>query len=96
MMKLVLVVALAAVISVPEAAAQTVVQRNDWQDRKFETHLPRVNTTVPWLEIDTKTRLPKGDLPLGRDVASIGPFLLPHGMTDVLVSDNATFSSRSM
>lgn len=96
MMKLVFVAAVAAVISVPEAAAQSVVQRSDWQDRKFETYLPRVNTTVPWLEIDTKTKLPKGDMPVGRDVASMGPFILPHGPTDVLMSDNATFSSRSM
>lgn len=96
MMKLVLVAALAATIGVPEAAAQSVVQRSDWHDRKFETYLPRVNTTVPWLEIDTKTRWPKGDIPVGRDVTSIGPFVLPHGTTDVLVSDNATFSSRSM
>ena len=58
MMKLVFAAALAAVIGVPEAAAQSLVQRSDWQDRKFETYLPRVNTTVPWLEIDTKTRLP--------------------------------------
>jgi hypothetical protein len=96
MMKLVFVAALAAVIGAPEAAAQSTVQRSDWQDRKFEIYLPRINTTVPWLEIDTKTRLPKGDIPVGRDVASIGPFVLPHGTTDVLVSDNATFSSRSM
>src|SRR5689334_9787101 len=61
MMKLVFLAAFAAVMGVPEAAAQGLVQRSDWQDRKFETYLPRVNTTVPWLEIDTKTRLPKGD-----------------------------------
>ena len=96
MMKLVFVAALATVIGVPEAAAQSVVQRSDWQDRKFETYLPRVNTTVPWLEIDTKTKLPKGDLPLGRDVASTGPFVLPQGKADVVVSDNFIFSSRSM
>ena len=52
MMKLVFAAAFAAVMGVPEAAAQSVVQRSDWQERKFETYLPRVNTTVPWLEID--------------------------------------------
>jgi hypothetical protein len=96
MMKLVFVAALATVIGVPEAAAQSVVQRSDWQDRKFETYLPRGNTTVPWLEIDTKTKLPKGDIPIGRDVASTGPFVLPQGKADVVVSDNFIFSSRSM
>jgi len=37
MMKLVFAAALAAVINVPEAAAQSLVQRSDWQDRKLET-----------------------------------------------------------
>ena len=96
MMKLVFAAALAAVVAVPEAAAQSLVQRSDWQDRKFETYLPRVNTTVPWLEIDTKTKMPKGDIPVGRDVASVGPFVLPYGTTDVVVSDNSAVSSRSM
>ena len=95
-MKRVLAAAFAAVIGVPEAAAESLLQRSDWQDRKFETYLPRVQTTVPWLEIDTKTKLPKGDIPIGRDVASTGPFVLPQGKADVVVSDNFIFSSRSM
>ena len=95
MMKLVFVAACAAVLGVPEAAAQSLVQRSDWQDRKIETYLPRVNTTVPWLEIDTKTRLPKGDIPLGHDVASVGRFVLPHQM-DVQVSTNSFSTSGSM
>ena len=95
MMKLVFAAALAAIVPVPEAAAQSLVQRSDWQDRKFETYLPRVNTTVPWLEIDTKTRLPKGDIPLGRDVASVGQFVLP-SRVDVQVSTNSFSNSGSM
>ena len=95
MMKLVFTAAFAAVMGVPEAAAQSVVQRSDWQDRKFETYLPRVNTTVPWLEIDTKTRLPKGDVPLGRDVASAGRFVLPSHQ-DVQVSTNSFSTFGSM
>ena len=95
MMKLVFVAACAAVLGVPEAAAQSLVQRSDWQDRKFETYLPRVNTTVPWLEIDTKTRLPKGDIPLGRDVASVGRLVFP-SRVDVQVSTNSFSSSGSM
>ena len=96
MMKQIFAAALAASVCVPEAAGQTLLQRSDWQDRKFETYLPRLNATVPWPEIDTKTKLPKGDIPIGRDVASIGPLVLPHGSTDVLLSNNANFSSRSM
>jgi hypothetical protein len=95
MMKLVFAAAFAAVIGVPEAAAQSLVQRTDWQDRKFESYLPRVNTTVPWLEIDTKTRLPKGDIPLGRDVASVGQFVLP-SRSNVQVSTNVSSGYGSM
>ena len=95
MMKLVFAAALAAALCVPEAAAQSLVQRSDWQDRKFDTYLPRVNTTVPWLEIDTKTKLPKGDIPLGRDVASVGQFVLP-SCTDMRVSTNVSSSYGSM
>jgi hypothetical protein len=95
MMKLVFVAAFAAVMGVPEVAAQSVVQRSDWQERKFETYLPRVNATVPWLEIDTKTKLPKGDIPLGRDVAWLGPFVLP-SHADVQVSTNSFSTSGSM
>jgi len=96
MMKLVFAGALAAGFCVPEATAQSLLQRSDWQDRNFESHLPRGTTTVPWLEINTKTRLPKGDLPLGRDVASFGAFVLPPSGPDVHVSNNANFTSRSM
>ena len=77
MVKHLLAAVVATAIWIPEAAGQILVQRSDWQDRKFETYLPRVHSTVPWLELDTKTKLPKGDIPLGRDVASFGPFVLP-------------------
>ena len=95
MMKLVFAAVLAAVIGAPNAAAQSLVQRSDWQDRKFETYLPRVNTTVPWLEIDIKTKLPKGDIPLGRDVTSVGRFVLP-SRPDVQISMNSFSTSGSM
>ena len=95
MMKLVFAATLAAVICVPQAAAQSVVQRSDWQDRTFDTCLPRVNTTAPWLEIDTKTKFPKGDIPLGRDVASVGRFVLPPH-ADIHVSTNVSSSYGSM
>ena len=78
----------AAVICISQAAGQSLAQRSDWQDRKFETYLPRVHSTVPWLELDTKTKLPKGDIPLGREVASIGKFTLPSVGADIRVSTN--------
>ena len=95
MMKLVFAAAWAAALCVPEASAQSLVQRSVWQDRKFDTYLPRANTTVPWLEIDTKTKLPKGDFPLGRDVASVGQFVLP-SCTEMHVSTDVSSSYGSM
>lgn len=96
MMKLVFAAALAAVVCVPEAAAQSLVQRSDWQDRTFDTYLPRLNAPVPWLEIDTKTKLPEGDIPLGRDVASVGLFVLTPLRADLRVFTNVTPTFRSM
>jgi hypothetical protein len=96
MVKLLIPATVAVSVCMPQAAAQRLVQRSDWQDRKFETYLPKPAATVPWLEIDTKTKLPKGDIPLGRDVASVGPFVLPPVETDVRLSTNVIPTFRSM
>jgi hypothetical protein len=94
MMKLVVAALVAGTVCISDAASQSLVQRSDWQNRKFETYLPRPSATVPWLELDTKTKLPKGDIPLGRDVASVGRLVLPPLDADVRVSTNApTFRS---
>ena len=96
MMKLLIAAILAASVCVPQTAAQSLVQRSDWQDRKLEFYLPRLNATVPWLESDTKTRLSKGGLPLGRDVVSIGQFVLPPMDADVRFSTNVTPTFQSI
>jgi hypothetical protein len=96
MVKLLIAATVAVCVCISQAAAQSLVQRSDWQDRKFETYLPQPNASVPWLEIDIKTRLPKGDIPLGRDVASVGPFVLPPVDTDIRVSTHVTPTFRSM
>ena len=82
--------------AVVATAIQTLVQRSDWQDRKVETYLPKLNPTVPWLELDTKTKLPKGDIPLGGDVDSVGHFVLPPVEADIRVTTNVTPTFRSM
>ena len=96
MMKLVVAALAAATLCVSDAASQSLVQRSDWQDRKFEAYLPKPAATVPWLEIARKTKLPKGDIPLGRDVASVGPFMLPSADADIRISTNVTPTFRSM
>ena len=96
MVKHLLAAVVAAVICIPQAAGQSLVQRGDWQDRKFETYLPRGSSTVPWLELDMRIKLPKGDIPLGREVASVGPFVLPPVGPDFRVSTNVSPTFRSM
>jgi hypothetical protein len=96
MVKLIFAAVVAVTICIPPASGQALVQRSDWQDRKFETYLPRVNSTVPWLELDTKTKPPKGDIPLGHDMASLGPFVLPPVDADIRVSTNVSPAFRSM
>jgi len=52
MVKHLFAAALALSLCVSEAAGQSLLQRSDWQDRKFETYLPKLTATVPWLELD--------------------------------------------
>ena len=96
MVKHIFAVAVGVTLCVFDAAGQSLVQRSDWQDRKIETYLPKPNPSVPWLELDTKTKLPKGDMPLGRDVASVGQFVLPPVEADIRITTNVTPTFRSM
>jgi hypothetical protein len=62
------------------AHAQSVLQKSDWKEKRFESYLPAPCNAVPWLNIDSRTRLPKGDLPIGWRAANEPPFewrLLP-------------------
>jgi len=47
MLTLLLAAVAAATLCVSHAAGQSVVQRTDWQDRRFETYLPKLNVIVP-------------------------------------------------
>jgi hypothetical protein len=74
MLKAVIALALATVAL--DAAAQSLVRKTDAQDsQRFEQFLPPVSPSVPWLNLDTKTRLPRGDYPIGRN-AEVTPFVL--------------------
>ncbi|WP_068013611.1 hypothetical protein [Rhodoplanes sp. Z2-YC6860] len=90
------VAAIAALLWMPHASGQSVLQRSDWQERRPQTYLSSPAPAVPWLDLNTKTKLPKGDLPLGRDTASAGHFILPSAGADTHVSSNAAAPSRSM
>ena len=73
-----LVLAAAAVVACgSDAAGHSIMQRSDWHGRNFETYVPKMNTSVRWLELEKRTRWPKVDLPPGLDLGSIGPLVLP-------------------
>ena len=65
-------VALAACLSMSDAAAQSILQRSGWRDRNFATHLPDPAYSVPWLNLDRRNKLPKADFPIGREMNVAG------------------------
>jgi hypothetical protein len=89
-------VALAATVWVPGAASQSILQRSDWRGANFETYLPSPPSSVPWLNRNTRTRLPKGDLPIGREPSSVGPLLLQAMTPSTQVSSNSPSEWRRM
>jgi hypothetical protein len=80
MLKALIVLALASATLVQDAKAESLVRRTDAQEpRAFQSFLPTASPSVPWLNLDPRTRLPKGDYPIGRN-AEVTPFVLrsPH------------------
>jgi len=59
---------------VPVFGTESLV-RKAVADRSFEAFLPPASSDVPWLTIDKRTKLPKGDFPIGRN-ADVGPLIL--------------------
>jgi len=80
MLKVLVVVALASAAVIADATAESVLRRTDAQQpRSFESFLPPIAVSAPWLNLEQRTKLPKGDYPPGRDV-EVTPFVLraPH------------------
>ena len=80
MLKALVALTLASLAFIPDAAAQSLVRKADAQGtRSFESFLPPAPQQVPWLDLDRKTKLPRGDYPIGRN-AEVTPFVLrsPH------------------
>jgi hypothetical protein len=96
MAKILWAVALVVCLSSSQASGQSILQKSDWRERKLESYLPPPGPAVPWLDLDTKTRLPKGDIPLGRAAASAGHFVLPAIGPEARMSSNAGAPIRSM
>ena len=68
-------IVLAGAFVVPAGGTESLVRKADVADRSFEAFLPPASSDVPWLTIDKRTKLPKGDFPIGRN-ADVGPLIL--------------------
>jgi hypothetical protein len=58
--------------SIPAFGNETRVVRTTAPEKDFAAHLPALQPHEPWLHLDARTKLPKGDYPLGREAESIG------------------------
>ena len=87
-------VLLATCLWVPQAAGESILQKTDWQGTKFETYLPSPGPDVPWLNLESRTKLPKSDIPLGRFVDGIGPALLQPTRSNIQISSNEVSERR--
>ena len=65
----------AGALTVPVFGTETLLRKADAPDKSFEAFLPPASFNVPWLSIDTRTKLPKGDYPIGRN-AEVAPLIL--------------------
>ena len=66
---------LAGALTVPVFGTETLLREAKAPDKNFEAFLPPANFNVPWLSIDPRSKLPKGDYPLGRN-AEVAPLIL--------------------
>jgi hypothetical protein len=94
MMKTCIAVLAAIITCASEAAGQSVVQKSDWKDPVLERFLPAPDGGVPWLNLDTKTKLPKGDLPIGREAGSVGRLVLGPVVPKARFSANVSGETR--
>ena len=90
------VMAASICMQMPPAAAQSILQKTDWQEKKLETFLPAQNPTVPWLNLDRRTKPPKSDIPIGREVNTAAPLVLQPTTPNARVSSNITVDRRGM
>lgn len=67
-------VLLAGGLTLPVFGTDALLRKADAPDKNFEAYLPPLNFTAPWLNMDSWTKLPKGDYPLGRN--EVGPLIL--------------------
>ena len=94
MTKLLTAVLVATCLWTSQAAGQSILQKTDWQGTKIETYLPDPGPAVPWLNLDTRTKLPKSDPGFGRYAEGIGQLALKPQGSNVQISSNDLFERR--
>jgi len=72
-------VLLAVAVTIPVFGTESFLRKVDGSDKNFDAYLPPASFKVPWLNMDSRTKLPKGDYPIGRN-AEVDPliFQIPH------------------
>lgn len=65
-----------ATSAVGNESTGSVVRNTEWQNKDFAAYLPPISAETPWLNLDSRTKLPKGNFPLGREADSIGALAL--------------------
>ena len=78
----------ASLLWAPPAAGQSILQKTDWQGTKLETYLPDLEPAVPWLNLDTRTKLPKSHPGLGRFAAGLGALVLKPHESNIRISSH--------
>jgi hypothetical protein len=67
-----LIVAVAGLAILPQVAGtESLLRKVNYLDRGIEAFLPPASAAAPWLDLDRKTKLPKGEYPIGRDAETI-------------------------
>lgn len=89
--KLGMCLALVASFIVPRAlsaGAEQSVLKQAGLSRNFEDYLPEPSARVPWLKLDTRTKLPQSDLPIGRNADGIGRLVVQPSIPNTQLSSN--------
>jgi len=97
-MKLLVGLALAASLvtpAVPSAGQDQSVLKSFGLSRNFEDYLAKPGAQVPWLDLNTRTKLPNGELPVGRAAAGLEDLALRPAAPKTQLSSNVTASSAS-
>lgn len=75
-MRTLVVAGVAALLPLTAAnGADTSILKLETSSPSIEHYLPSPTPVVPWLQLDTRTKMPKGDYPIGRQ-ADAPPTLL--------------------